>query len=111
MLAGYLGKHRSARLWGTWDGMQIATAQTPVSLHVAIQQVYDYRLAMGRISLPRDFLALLAGTVIIESGGVREAHSTAGARGIMQLSAEVLRDCGIADRFQLHRMAQIDCAL
>jgi hypothetical protein len=56
-------------------------------------------------------LSQLAGKVIIESGGVREAVSAAGAVGIMQLSPAALEDCRLEERFHLHRLAQIDCAL
>lgn len=111
LVAGYAGDDPSTRLWGTWDGMRIATPRAPISLHSAIRQVYHYRHDMGRIDLPAELLVLLAGKVIIESGGVREARSVVGAKGIMQLSAEVLRDCRIGERFHLHRLAQIDCAL
>lgn len=111
LVARYVGDVESARLWGTWDGMRIGSAERPVSLHHAIRQVYEHRRASGRISLPTHVLSTLAGKVIIESGGVREALSPAGARGIMQLSPAALNDCRLEEPYQLHRMAQIDCAL
>jgi hypothetical protein len=110
-LARYTGDDESARLWGTWDGMRIGSEQAPVSLHEAIREVYRHRHASGRISLPEHVLSTLAGKVIIESAGVREALSPAGARGIMQLSRSALDDCQLDERFHLHRLAQIDCAL
>ena len=111
LVDGYIGAERSARLWGTWDGMTIGTEDQPVSLHDAIGQVYRHRRASGRTDLPEHTLSVLAGKVIIESGGVREARSPVGAIGIMQLSAAALDDCRLKAPFQLHRLAQIDCAL
>lgn len=110
-LARYVGDDARSRLWGTWDGMRIGTPEAPVSLHVAIRRVYEMRRAQGRLGLPEHVLGALAGKVIIESGGLREALSPAGARGIMQLSPAALSDCGLDRRFHLHRLAQIDCAL
>lgn len=110
-LARYAGDIEDARLWGTWDGMAVGTPEAPVSLHEAIRHVYEYRRDMGRITMPVDVLRMLAGKVIIESGGLREALSPAGAQGIMQLSPAALGDCNLAPRFHLHRLAQIDCAL
>ena len=111
LVARYVGDDPSARLWGTWDGMRVGSEEQPVSLHDAIRQVYEQRRAAGRIDLPEQVLSVLAGKVIIESGGVREARSTAGALGIMQLSPAALDDCRLEARFHLHRLAQIDCAL
>ncbi len=112
LLARYAGEERSARLWGTWDGMRVGSQAQPVSLHVAIRSVYEQRRAAGRVALPEHVLSVLAGKVIIESGGgMRDAQSRAGAIGIMQLSPAALRDCRLGEPHQLHRMAQIDCAL
>jgi hypothetical protein len=110
-LARYLGEDESARLWGTWDGMRIGRGDAPVSLHDAIRQVYEHRRERDQFGLPEHVLATLAGKVIIESGGLRDAYSPAGARGIMQLSPEALRDCQLGERFHYHRIAQVDCAL
>ncbi len=111
LLARYLGDVESARLWGTWDGIRVGAEDQPVSLHDAIREVYEQRRGAGRIKLPEGVLGILAGKVIIESGGVRHAQSPAGARGILQLSQAALDDCGLEQPFQLHRLAQIDCAL
>jgi hypothetical protein len=110
-LARYFGDDPRARLWGTWDGMRIGTEDAQVSLHDAIRRVYEHRRGRGEIGLPEHVLGTLAGKVAIESAGVREAVSLAGARGIMQLSPTALKDCGLAERFHFHRIAQIDCAL
>lgn len=111
LLARYTGADSSARLWGTWDGLSVGSEDEPVSLHEAIRQVYQARRLSGRIDLPEGVLSQLAGKVIIESGGIREARSPAGAVGIMQLSPAALEDCRLPDQFHLHRLAQIDCAL
>lgn len=110
-LARYIGTDESARLWGTWDGMRIGTREQSVSLHEALLQVFRNRKALGRIAMPEDVLSTIAGKVLIESGGRARAHSSADARGIMQLSRAALKDCGLKERFHFHRMAQIDCAL
>lgn len=110
-LARYAGEDSGARLWGTWDGMRVGSETEQVSLHQAIRHVYEYRREQGRVALPEHVLSMLAGKVIIESGGLKRAHSPAGAVGIMQLSAGALSDCRIDERFHLHRLAQIDCAL
>lgn len=110
-IARYIGKDESARLWGTWDGMRIGTRENDVSLHEALLLVYYNRKQMGRVSMPENVLSTIAGKVLIESGGRARAHSSADARGIMQLSRAALKDCGLSERFHFHRMAQIDCAL
>lgn len=110
-LARYTGEDDSARLWGTWDGMRVGSEDEPVSLHEAIRIVYDDRVEQGRISMPETVLSTLAGKTIIESGGLRDAYSVTGARGVMQLSADALSDCELAERFYYHRLAQVDCAL
>lgn len=111
LVARYTGEDPAARLWGTWDGMRVGSEDAPVSLHRAIGEVYRHRRDEGRVTLPEQVLSVLAGKVIVESGGVREAQSLAGAVGIMQLSPAALQDCRLPERFQLHRLAQIDCAL
>lgn len=110
-MARYRGTDSSARLWGTWDGMRVGTDEEQVSLHEAIEHVYEDRRAKGRVSLPPDILSTLAGKVLIESGGQAAAHSAADARGIMQLSLAALNDCGLPEKFHFHRLAQVDCAL
>ena len=110
-LARYTGDDDSTRLWGTWDGMRVGSEDEPVSLHEAIRIVYDDRVEQGRISMPETVLSTLAGKTIIESGGLKDAYSVTGARGVMQLSADALSDCELAERFYYHRLAQVDCAL
>ncbi|MCF4010887.1 transglycosylase SLT domain-containing protein [Rheinheimera sp. UJ63] len=110
-IARYLGKHPEGRLSGNWDGIKVGTPKNQASLHDTLRLVYARRAQQKRISLPEDLLADLAGMLIIESGGVREAHSKANARGILQLTPQVLKDCGVPQNKQLHRIAQVDCAL
>lgn len=107
----YTGADSEALFWGTWDGMQVGSADKRVSLHEAVNIVYQTRREQGRIELPEEVLSTLAGKVIIESGGLSNAHSAANARGIMQLTPAALGDCEIAERFHFHRIAQIDCAM
>lgn len=107
----YLGEHPDGRLNGTWDGITVGTAKKPVSIHDTLYAVYQRRAQQKRISLPINLLPDLAGILIIESGGVREAKSKAKARGILQLTPVVLKDCGVPANKHLHRIAQIDCAL
>ncbi|MGE0621985.1 MAG: hypothetical protein AB7I04_00185 [Pseudomonadales bacterium] len=111
LVARYLGEDETARLWGTWDGLEVGSEAAPVSLHAAMREVYRQRRDAQRIALPETVLSTLAGKVIIESGGVRGAQSVAGAVGIMQLSPAGLADCRLEEPFVLHRLAQIDCAL
>ncbi|MEX1057471.1 MAG: hypothetical protein WED11_07055, partial [Natronospirillum sp.] len=103
-LARYSGEDVDARLWGTWDGMRLGEPDAPISLHDAIRLVYQDRVERGRITMPADVLSTLAGKTIIESGGLRLAHSAADARGIMQLSRAALNDCELAEQFHFHRM-------
>lgn len=110
-LARYSGKDASARLWGTWDGMRLGSPEQTVSLHQAILQVYRDRKQQGRIDLPEEVLSTLAGKILIESGGRKSAHSSANARGVLQLSVSALNDCELEPQFHFHRLAQIDCAL
>lgn len=109
-LSRYRGKDESARLWGTWDGMSIGNPDATVSLHQAMLQIFENRVAIGRFSFSSEILSTLAGKILIESGGRSRAHSADNARGIMQLSPAVLADCGLAKKFYYHRMAQVDCA-
>jgi hypothetical protein len=110
-LARYSGEEAEAKLWGTWDGMRVGSADDLLSLHQAITAVYQDRQQQGRISMPASILSTLAGKTLIESAGQKHAHSAANARGIMQLSEPALKDCGLEPRFYFHRLAQVDCAL
>ncbi|MEO3879585.1 transglycosylase SLT domain-containing protein [Rheinheimera fenheensis] len=110
-IARYMGDHPDGRLSGNWDGIKVGSPKKQASLHDTLRLVHARRVQQKRISLPDDLLADLAGMLIIESGGVREAHSKANARGILQLTPQALKDCKVPKHKQLHRIAQVDCAL
>lgn len=107
----YLGRDTSARLWGRWDDLDFASRDNPGSLHEALVYVYNTRSQQQRQSLPDELPRYLAGMLMIESGGRTRAHSGAGAKGVMQLTPQVLSDCGVAPRNHWHRLAQLDCAM
>ncbi|MGB5398148.1 MAG: hypothetical protein WBN96_13450 [Gammaproteobacteria bacterium] len=110
-IARMVGSEKDYRLWGTWDGMRVGSASSPVSLVTLIRTVYEHLKDQGRISFPTSVMPAFMGKTIIESGGIKHALSTVSARGIMQLRPDVLDDCEIPKDFRLHRMAQVDCAL
>ncbi|MEJ2601249.1 MAG: hypothetical protein P8Z00_23165 [Anaerolineales bacterium] len=110
-IARMVGSKKDYRLWGTWDGMRVGSANSPVSLVTLIRTVYEHLEDQGRISFPASVMPAFMGKTIIESGGKKHALSTESARGIMQLQPSVLDDCEIPKDFRLHRMAQVDCAL
>jgi len=110
-IARMLGGEKGYRLWGTWDGMRVGSASSPVSLVSLIRTVYEHLEDKGRISFPASVMPAFIGKTIIESGGIKHARSNVSARGIMQLRPRVLDDCEIPKNFRLHRMAQVDCAL
>lgn len=105
------GDDKDYRVWGTWDGMRVGSKDKPVPLLSLIHTVYDHLEEAGRIDVPASVMSSFVGEVMIESGAIKHALSTQSARGIMQLTPDVLDDCEIPEDFQLHRMAQVDCAL
>jgi hypothetical protein len=107
----YLGRAEPDRLWGTWDDLSFASPEQPRSLHEALLYVYDTRISQQRLNLPATLPRYLGGQVLIESSGQPRAHSTADAKGILQLSPSALNDCQIAPANHWHRLAQVDCAL
>lgn len=110
-IARYLGTIPSEQIWGTWDDLAVGSENDTRSLHEALMTVYQTRLKQNRLDLPPELPRYLAGQILIESGGQQMAHSAAGARGILQLSASVLDDCDVEPDNYWHRLAQIDCAL
>ncbi|GGY60085.1 hypothetical protein GCM10007071_03140 [Marinobacter zhanjiangensis] len=107
----YLGEEPGARLWGLWDDLDFASQEKPGTLHEALLYVFNTRSQQQRQSLPDELPRYLAGMLMIESGGRTRAHSTADAKGVMQLTPQVLSDCGVATRNHWHRLAQLDCAM
>lgn len=107
----YLGTDNSDLIWGSWDDITYRNPESPGPLHDALMQVYQTRMEQQRLQLPPELPRYLAGQILIESGGRAQAHSTANARGILQLSPSALNDCGIGPSNYWHRLAQLDCAL
>ncbi len=110
-IARLIGSHDDYKLWGSWDGIRVGEPDRPVSLVELFRAVYQHRKAQGRFTFPDSVMPTFLGKTIIESGGQKHALSAQAARGIMQLRPEVLDDCEIPERYRLHRMAQVDCAL
>lgn len=110
-VARYLGTRPADRIWGAWDDLSFATPEQPGALHEALLYVVRHRNHQNRLSLPKGLTRYLAGQILIESGAQARAHSTANARGILQLSPAVLGDCQIERDNFWHRLVQIDCAL
>ncbi|MDG5500058.1 lytic transglycosylase domain-containing protein [Marinobacter sp. BGYM27] len=110
-MSRYIGSEAGDLIWGSWDDLSIGSPQSPRSLHQALEEIYKVREQQNRLDLPPEMPRYLAGQLLIESGGRRQAHSAANARGIMQLSTVVLSDCGIAPPNYWHRLAQLDCAM
>jgi hypothetical protein len=110
-IARMVGSEKDYRLWGTWDGLRVGSATSPVSLVSLIHAVYEHLKDQGRISFPESVMPAFMGKTMIESAGIKHALSSKSARGIMQLRPSVLDDCEIPEDFRLHRMAQVDCAL
>ncbi|MEX2473655.1 hypothetical protein [Marinobacter sp.] len=110
-MARYLGTGPADRVWGAWDDLSFASAEEPGSLHDALRYVYAARSGGQRLTLPPELPLYLGSQILIESGGRQRAHSTANARGILQLSPAALSDCRIQPANYWHRLAQIDCAL
>jgi hypothetical protein len=110
-VARYLGTLPAELIWGAWDDLAFATQDNPEPLHDALMYVYETRQQQQRNNLPAKLPKYLAGQVLIESSGQQRAHSTADAKGILQLSPSALSDCQIKPANHWHRLAQIDCAL
>ncbi|KPP96932.1 hypothetical protein [Marinobacter sp. HL-58] len=110
-VARYLGTLPTELIWGTWDDLSFAAQDKPEPLHDALMYVYDARQQQQRNDLPATLPKYLAGQVLIESSGQQRAHSSANAKGILQLSPSALSDCQIKPANHWHRLAQIDCAL
>ncbi|TGN39565.1 hypothetical protein E5Q11_11915 [Marinobacter confluentis] len=107
----YMGRAEADRLWGTWDDLVFASKEQPRPLHDALMYVYQTRISQQRLDLPDSLPRYLGGQVLIESSGQTRAHSTANAKGILQLSPSALGDCRISPENHWHRLAQVDCAL
>lgn len=106
-----LGTDPADRVWGTWDGMVAGTEQDPIPLIDLVQQVFQDKALRQGFQPDEAVVQAFVGQILIESGARKESFSAASAVGLLQLRPEVLADCEIAERFHLHRMAQVDCAV
>jgi hypothetical protein len=106
-LARYKGRLPDSRLSGEWNGVQLSNA----TLEETFAAVYKKRNYKAR-GLSGNDVSWLIGILLIESSGKREAHSSVGAQGVMQIMPSVLRrDCGVPRSKYRHRIAQVDCAM
>ncbi|MEQ8406938.1 MAG: hypothetical protein RKH07_01510 [Gammaproteobacteria bacterium] len=110
-IARLTGDAEGSRIWGSWDGIDVGAENAQVSLLQLFHEVVDHRREQGRFTFPDTTIPTFLGKVLIESSVIKEAESATGALGIMQLSRQVLNDCRIPERFYLHRIVQVDCAL
>ncbi|WP_051207716.1 hypothetical protein [Saccharospirillum impatiens] len=106
-----LGTEQEDRVWGTWDGMVAGSEQNPIPLIDLVQQVFQDKAERQGFDPGDAVVQAFVGQILIESGARKESFSAAQAVGLLQLRPEVLGDCEIAERFHLHRMAQVDCAV
>lgn len=104
-IPSYFGIPPESKIWGSWKGIEISKAK-PISIRGAFRHVIKVR----GYRLPASVLERLFGQYMIESGGQKNAHSQAGAKGILQLTKGVREHCGIPERHATNRIAQIDCA-
>ena len=100
------GKEEDSRLSGSWKQFRVEK-ENPISIVDAIFQMNEQH----RYRVPEDIVKRLLGQLVIESSGKKNATSTAGARGMLQIMPETLKSCGIEPKHYQHRFAQIDCAL
>jgi hypothetical protein len=110
-VARLTGSNPEYLLWGTWDGMIVGSRDSPVSLIELFQTVVETRRQQGMVRFPGSVIPTFLGTIAIESGGQKDAHSRNNALGILQLLPAVLDECGIPEAQRLHRIAQADCAI
>ncbi|MEX0623987.1 MAG: hypothetical protein WD251_08795 [Saccharospirillum sp.] len=106
-----LGIDPADRVWGTWDGMSAGSEQEPIALVDLVLQVFNDKAARQGFQPDDAVMEAFIGQIVIESGARKESFSASRAVGLLQLRPEVLADCEIAERFHLHRMAQVDCAV
>ncbi|MHA7880289.1 MAG: hypothetical protein ACX931_10875 [Saccharospirillum sp.] len=106
-----LGTYPEDRVWGTWDGMTAGAEDDPIALVDLVMMVFDDKAERQGFEVSDDVRRAFLGQIIIESGARKLSFSSARAIGLLQLRPEVLSDCEIPERFYLHRMAQVDCAV
>lgn len=106
-----LGTDPKDRVWGTWDGMVAGSEDEPIPLIELVRQVFSDKARRQGYQPDKAVVQAFTGQILIESGARKESFSAARAVGLLQLRPEVLADCEIDERFHLHRMAQVDCAV
>lgn len=110
-LGRLLGLDPADRVWGTWDGMTAGSPDDPVPLIEVVLQVFRDKAERQDYDASAAIVRAFLGQILIESGARKRSFSAAEAVGMLQLRPEVLSDCELAERFHLHRMAQVDCAV
>ncbi|MDX1268388.1 MAG: hypothetical protein R3311_13575 [Oceanisphaera sp.] len=106
-----LGTDPADRVWGTWDGMVAGSEEEPIPLIELVRQVFNDKARRQGYQPGEAVVQAFTGQILIESGARKESFSAARAVGLLQLRPEVLADCEIDERFHLHRMAPVDCAV
>lgn len=106
-----LGTQAEDRVWGTWDGITAGSPEQPWSLAEVVLRVMRTQAERRGYELTPAMERAFLGQILIESGARKRSFSAAQAIGLLQLRPEVLADCELAERFYLHRMAQVDCAV
>jgi len=106
-----MGVYPEERVWGTWDGMVAGAEDAPIALIDLVQQVFADKAERQGYQASSAVRQAFIGQILIESGARKRSFSAASAVGLLQLRPEVLSDCEIPERFHLHRMAQVDCAV
>ncbi|WP_108124254.1 hypothetical protein [Saccharospirillum mangrovi] len=106
-----LGTTEEDRVWGTWDGITAGSPEQPWSLAEVVIEVMQTQAKRRGYDITPAMQRAFLGQILIESGARKRSFSAAQAVGLLQLRPEVLADCELAERFYLHRMAQVDCAV
>lgn len=110
-LGRLLGTETEDRVWGTWDGISAGSPEAPWSLAEVVIEVLHTQAQRRGYEVTAAMQRAFLGQILIESGARKRSFSAAQAVGLLQLRPEVLADCELAERFYLHRMAQVDCAV
>lgn len=106
-----LGTTAEDRVWGTWDGISAGSPEAPWSLAQVVIEVLHTQAERRGYEVTAAMQRAFLGQILIESGARKRSFSAAQAVGLLQLRPEVLADCELEERFHLHRMAQVDCAV
>lgn len=106
-----VGATEDDRVWGTWDGITAGSPEQPWSLLEVVLEVLHTQAERRGYEVTDAMQQAFLGQILIESGARKRSFSAAQAVGLLQLRPEVLADCELDERFHLHRMAQVDCAV